>query len=252
MNLARTLIVASLLSLVVALPAAAVTVAEEHVPGGNTQLTWVTGFNTNRMLIGGTLAPSDAGYANPSGDHTVGVLTTAITDSGGIALSCTDPLGQSDYTWEGWVFTGNGDSRRGLILRGDPSNNFQSCYQFVLYSGLAQLSFRKLIGQSPTTLASWIGPNIPGGIPLANTWHYMKVQATGNAFRLWWDSTELTAGSGPIVDGSSPLLGGWVGVYNFRFDISNITALFDDLVLSADLATPSKGTSWGRLKALYR
>jgi hypothetical protein len=250
MHMAKTLSLASLLALAVALPAAA-TVVEEHVPNGNTQLVWVTGFNTNRMLIGGVLDGADPAYANPSGDHTVGVLTTAITDSGGIALSCTDPQGQSDYTWEGWFFTGDGTTRRGLIVRGDPTNNFYSTYQFVLYAGNAQLTFRKLLNQTPTTLQSWIGPAIPGGIPAANTWHHLKVTAVANTFRLWWDDTELTSG-GPIVDTNGPLLTGWVGVYNFRFDISNLTTYFDDLILTSESPTPTRNSTWGSLKALYR
>lgn len=232
--------------------ARAATVEQESVPGGNTQLVWSTGFNTNRMLIGGTLDASDPAYANPSGDHTVGLLTTATTDSGGIALSCVDPLGNADYSWEGWVFTGDGSSRRGLILRADPSNNFQSSYQFVLYAGLSQLSFRKLINQTPTTLRSWIGPiAIPGGMPAVNTWHKMKVQGTGNSFRCWWDDNELTF-QNPIVDTTSPLLAGWAGVYNFRYDIGNITAYFDDLVLSVDTPVPAHTTTWGAIKQLYR
>jgi hypothetical protein len=251
MHLAKTLCLASLLALASAAATNAATIVEEHVPGGDTQLVWLTGFNTNRMLIGGVLDPSNPAYANPSGDHTVGVLTTAITDSGGIALSCTDPQGQADYTWDGWMFTGDGNSRRGLILRADPTNNFQSSYQFVLYAGMAQLSFRKLINQTPTPLRSWIGPQIPGGIPAVNTWHHLKVEAIANGFRCWWDDVELTAGN-PIIDASSPLLTGFVGTYNFRFDISNITAYFDDLVLTTETPVPARTTSWGTLKAAYR
>lgn len=250
MHLVNKVSLATLLVLAFALPAAA-SVVEEHVPNGNTQLVWVPGFNTNRMLIGGMLDGSDPAYANPSGDHTVGVLTTAVSDSGGLALSCTDPQGTSDYTWEGWMFTGDSNSRRGLIVRGDFTSNFNSTYQFVLYSGNAQLSFRKLLNQTPQTLQSWIGPAIPGGIPAANTWHHMKITAIGNTFRLWWDTTELTA-AGPIVDNNSPLLTGWVGVYNFRFDISNLTTYFDDLVLTDERVTPTRNSTWGSLKALYR
>jgi hypothetical protein len=205
------------------------------------------------MLIGATLDASDPAYANPSGDHTVGALTTATTDSGGIALSCTDPHGYPDYGWEGWFNVGDGSSRRGLIVRGDPTISFMNSYQFVLFAGNAQLVFRKLLNQSPTTLASWIGPSIPGGIPAANSWHRLKVLAVGNTFRLWWDQTELTYASGPIVDNSNPLLSGWPGVYNFRFDISNLTTYFDDLALSfPEESTPTKTATWGRLKALYR
>ena len=252
MKLANTLSLVAVLAMAIAIPVHAFTIEEEHVPNGNTQLNWLTGFNTNRKLIGSTLLPADPAYANPSGDHTAGLLVSATTDSGGIALSCVDPLGQSDYTWEGWFFTGDGSSRRGLVLRADPTINFQSCYQFVLYAGMGQLVFRRLIGQVPTALASWIGPNIPGGVPAVNTWHYLKVSAVGNQFRLWFDATELTAGPGPVVDTAAPLLTGFVGVYNFRFDIGNIPVYFDDLVLSSEAPVPARNGSWGRLKALYR
>ena len=51
------------------------------------------------------------------------------------------------------MFTGDGSTRRGLVVRADPSNPsnaFASCYQFVIQSGRLQLSFRGAIvaGQS--------------------------------------------------------------------------------------------------------
>jgi hypothetical protein len=253
MRLANTITVAVLLLMSGFAIAALASTVEEHVPNGNTQLIWVPGFGTNRMLIGETLDPTDPAYANPSGDHTVGALTTATTDSGGIALSCTDPGPCPDYTWEAWFNVGDGSSRRGLVFRADPSISFMNSYQFVLYAGNAQLVFRKLLNQSPTTLASWIGPNIPGGIPAVNTWHHLKVEAIGSAFRLWWDDTELTgAPNAPIVDTTNPLTTGWVGVYNFRFDISNLTTYFDDLIMTPECIVPTKPSTWGQIKARYR
>jgi hypothetical protein len=79
----------------------------------------------------------------------------------------------------------------------------------------------------------------------------MKVQASANQFRCWWDGFELTAGN-PIVDATSPYLTGFVGTYNFNFSAGGITALFDDLVLSTEQVVPASQTSWGRLKSLYR
>jgi hypothetical protein len=251
MHPVRTLLATAVALTLIAGSAGAVVVTEEHVPGGVTQLNWLTGFDTNRRLEGLTLGAADPAYANPSGDHTVGSLTTAIPDSGGIALSAVDPLGQADYTWEGWVFTGNGDSRRGLFLRGDYSNNFKNGYVFVLYAGMGQIQFRKLAGQTPTSLRAWLTGTLPGGTPQLNTWHYMKVEAVANQFRCWWDNTELTAGD-PILDTNAPYLTGFVGVYNFNFSVGGITALFDDLVLSTENIVPTSNTSWGRLKSLYR
>lgn len=226
-------------------------ITEEHVTGGAMQLNWLTGFFTDRKLEPLTPGVADPAYANPSGDHTVGALTTAIPDSGGLALSCVDPLGQADYEWEGWVFTGNGDSRRGLVVRADHAANFSNAYVFVLYAGMGQLQFRKLAGQTPTSLRAWITSTLPGGVPALNSWHHMRVQASANMFRCWWDGAELTAGN-PIIDATSPYLTGFVGVYNFNFSVGGITAHFDDLVLSTEQVVAAKNTSWGRLKNLYR
>lgn len=255
--------VARLLALSIMLSAILVTVTsaavrEEHVTGGVLDLTWLPGL----LIPGGAplpnvmhaaiLDPSDPAYANPSGDHTVAVATNSMApDSGGVILTCTDPAGVSDYSWEGWMFTGAGNTRRGLVVRADPTNTFQSCYQFVIQSGLFQLNFRKLVNAAPTTLATWFATALPAGSVPPNTWHKMKVVAVGNGFQCFFDGYELTAGV-PIVDLTAPSLPtGWVGAYNFRFDLGNIPVYFDDLVLDG-LATPARPASWGAVKALYR
>lgn len=235
--------------------AAVTPVLQEHVTGGNLDLVWVPGFNTPvRNMQALTLDAADPAYANPSGDHTIANATNTVPDSGGIILTCTDPGAfNADYTWEGWMFTGGGNTRRGLVLRADPANNFQSCYQFVVQAGLLQINFRRLIGQTPTTLGTWFSSSLPefnGGTIPQNTWIHMKVIATGSSFRCFLNNNELTSG-GPIVD-ATPLLTGWVGAYNFRFDTGLVPVYFDDLVLSADAATPAKTTSWGNVKARYR
>lgn len=229
-------------------PANATTLLEEHITGGELDLVWQPGFGVPNSLEPLVLDPSHGAYGNPSGDHTAAQLVNADPDDGGIAISCTDPLGESDYAWEGAVFTGNGDSRRGLVVRADPSDDFFSGYQFVLQPGLLQLSFRKLVGGTPTTLQTWFTTDLPGGLPGTNEWHFMKIQCIGSEFRLWWDGSEVT--TDPIVDAELP--SGWVGVYNFRFDIGGIPFLVDDLILSVpDAPTPVIETSWGSLKHSY-
>lgn len=250
MKLVKMVVLALSMMLVVASQAAAYTILEEHVIGGSTQLNWLAGYDTPRKLLGATLDVSNPAYNNPSGDHTVGVLTNTVQDSGGIALSAVDPQGQNDYTWEGWFNTGDGNTRRGLVVRASYDDNFKSSYQFVLYAGMAQLVFRRLVGQTPTSLRTWVGPQIPGGIPLVNTWHHLKVEALGNQFRLWFDGVELTAGN-PVVD-ATPLLTGFVGVYNFRFDLGNVPVYFDDLMLTTQNVVPARTTSWGAIKNLYK
>lgn len=248
MKLAKIATIAAAAALMVSTAALAVPVAEEHVTGGVLDLPWVNGFGVSAHLMPLTLGVADPGYANPSGDHTVGIATTMPVDSGGIVLAATDPVGLSDYTWEGWVFTNAGNSRRGLIVRGDPSNDFQSCYQFVIQSGLLQMNFRKLVNSMPTTLGTWLTTTLPGGIPTANSWHHMKVIAQGNAFRCFMDGTELT--TTPIVD--SDLATGWVGVYNFRADQGEIPMYVDDLLLSPIDPTAAGVESFGSVKARYR
>jgi len=229
--------------------ALALDIKQERVPGGVLEQTWVPGFGVPRTLQAAILSAVDPAYANPSGDHTVGVLTNISPDSGGIALACTDPVSQADYVWEGWFFTGVGDTRRGLVLRADPSNQFQSCYQFVINAGLFQILFRKLVNGAPATLASWTSNTLPAGVPQQNTWHHMKVIAYANSYRCFFDGTELT--TTPIVDSSAPLLTGWVGVYNFRFDLGNVAVKFDDLKLSLEGSTAVRRVSWGSLKSRF-
>src|SRR4051794_22003397 len=125
-------VVASMLSFVSVAGAVPGAVKEEHVTGGLLDLGWDPGFGLSNRLQPLTLLPSDPAYANPSGDHTVGVATnSAAPDSGGLILTTTDPGGYSDYVWEGWIFTGAGNTRRGLVVRADPTNQFTSSYQFV-------------------------------------------------------------------------------------------------------------------------
>lgn len=225
-------------------------IKQERVPGGFLEQLWEAGFNTDRNLQPLTLLPSDLGYANPSGDHTVGVLTNTVQDSGGLALAVTDPLGQADYEWEGWFFTGAGNTRRGLVFRADPTNDFATHYQFVINAGLFQILLRKVVNSAPSVLASWTSNTLPGGIPAQNTWHHMRVRADANAFRVWFDGHELTAGT-PVIDPTSPLLTGFVGCYNFRFDLGNVPVLWDDFVLSTDAITSSRGISFGQLKTRF-
>jgi hypothetical protein len=257
MRVAKRLALSIVLSAIL-VTAAGAGVREEHVTGGVLDLVWQPGLllpNNDPLpnkMAAAILDPSDPAYANPSGDHTVAVATNSFApDSGGVILTCTDPAGFADYSWEGWMFTGAGNTRRGLVVRADPSNSFQSCYQFVIQSGLFQLNFRKLVNAAPTTLATWFATALPAGSVPPNTWHKMKVIAVGNGFRCFFDDFELTGGV-PIVDMSGPSLpAGWVGAYNFRFDLGDIPVYFDDLVLDG-LATPTRPSSWGAIKALYR
>jgi len=251
MKLAKTLALGLALGAALSTPARSA-VREEHVTGGALDLVWNPGLGLSNRLQPLTLGPADAGYNNPSGDHTVGLARSSMApDSGGVILTCTEPGGLSDYSWEGWIFTGDGNSRRGLVVRADPTNEFNSCYQFVIQSGLFQLNFRKLVNQAPTTLGTWFANTLPGGVPAVNTWHRMKVLAMGNGFQCWWDDYELTGGV-PIVDTAAPSLPtGYVGVYNFRFDQGLIAFLVDDLLLNPAGATAAREMSWGRLKTLY-
>jgi hypothetical protein len=250
MKVVSTFVLASLTLALFAATASAVVIKKESVTGGVLQQTWVQGFGVQNNATPVTLLPADPAYANPSGDHTVISTTNAVPDSGGIVLPCTDPLGQADYVWEADMFTGAGNTRRGLVIRADASFAFQNCYQFVIQSGLFQINFRKLLNQTPTTMGTWFTNTLPGGIPQPNTWHHMKVVAAANAFDCYFDGVKLN--TLPIIDSNSPLLTGWVGLYNFRFDLGGVPVLWDDATLSTDVVVGAKNTTWGRLKTLYR
>jgi hypothetical protein len=250
MRLGKSILAAALGALLVASIAAAAPYRAERVTGGVLDLAWQNGFNTSNNMQPATLDAAHPAYNNPSGDHTVAVAENAVPDSGGIIVTTTDAGGQNDYVWEAWIFTGDGNTRRGIIVRATPVDNATSFYMLVIESGLFQVRFRKLEGQTPTTLGSWLATDFPGGIPGVNQWHHMKVIAVGNQFRCFWDGYELN-GLTPIVD-PTPLPTGNVGCYNFRFDLGQVPVYFDDLFLSLPDATPVKRVSVGALKQLYK
>lgn len=230
-------------------PAGAAVVLTERVTDGTLDLPWSPGFGITWNAAAATLDASHPAYANPSGDHTVLVMATSPMDSGNVVISCTDPQGVADYIWEGWVFTGDGTSNRGLVLRADPNARFDNNYNFIIRPGLFELRFRRMTNQVPTTLASFFASQLPAGSIPQNTWHKMKVVAVGPSFRCYFDDVELT--SAPIVDTTYPT--GWVGVYHFKFGAPpKFEAYFDDLSLDGDAATPAARASWGAIKRRFR
>jgi len=233
-------------------PADTIVIAAEHVTGGVLDLPWLNGFGVSSNMKPLTLDPGHPAYDNPSGDHTVGeAMTSFAPDSGGIVVTATDPGGFKDYWWEGWVFTGDGNSRRGLIVRADPTSMFATNYQFVIQQGMANFAFRRLNGMGPaTTLRSWFSGNFPGGVPQVNTWHHMAIWAQGPTFRCYWDGFETTSLDSVIHDNT--LASGWVGVYNFRADLGFIPFYTDDLILYTDAPTPTRTVSMGEVKRRWR
>ena len=256
MSLAQKLSCALLLLAVGATTAGAtlpVVVKRERVPNGALEQTWIPGFGVGRTFTPLVLPAGNPAIPNPSGDNTVAVLQNNAITLGGIAACTTDPNGFSDYEWEADFFTGDGNTRRGIIVRADPG--FSQFYQLVINAGLFLIRFRKFVGGTPVVpdLASWTANLLPGGVPATNTWHHLAVIATGNTFHCFFDGTELTAGTlgSPVVDTSSPILTGAVGAYNFSASVGEVPAYFDDLVLSADHPIPTRNATWGGLKRLY-
>jgi len=226
---------------------------EEHVTGGVLDLLWINGYDTPNNMTPVTLASDHPAYANPSGDHTVGSATNAAPINGGLIVTTIDALGASDYQWEGWMFTGDGNTRRGLIFRASPANNVKTFYMFVLESGLLRLRFRKLVAPSQisTIVSEWFTTALPGGLPALNTWHHMKVVATGSSFQFFWDGVDVNGGA-PVVDAVDPLTSGNVGCYNFSAASGEVPVLYDDLLLTNLGPVASRRSSWGAIKKLYR
>ncbi len=235
----------------------ALSIAEEHVTGGVLDLAWDNGFGVSNNMEPLTLDPADPAYANPSGDHTVGSATNSqAPDSGGVILTTIDPHGADDYTWEGWIFTGTGNTRRGLVVRADPTvqsfsglpSKYISSYQFVIQSGLFQIAFRRVVGGAPTTLRAYNAAQLPAGSLPQNTWHKMKVEAFGSTFRCSIDGFEFTDLDSVINDATLP--SGWAGCYNFSAFTGNVPVYFDDLVLGT-VSTPARTASFGQIKAKW-
>lgn len=224
---------------------------EEHVTGGVLDQVWINGYDTANNMLPLTLAPEHVAYANPSGDHTVAVATNADPQLGGLIVTTVDAQGVNDYSWEGWIFTGDGNSRRGLIFRCTPAANVKTFYQFVLESGMLRLRFRKLVAPSQISsiLGEWFTTALPGGLPAINTWHHLKVVATGNMFQFFWDGVDINAG--PVVDATDPLMTGDVGCYNFS-PAGIVSVYYDDLALENLEPTSATPTTWGKIKNLYR
>jgi hypothetical protein len=253
LSLARKAFITALLLALNLSTAHASGVLKERVPGGALEQTWLPGFGVGRTFSPLILPAGDPALPNPSGDNTVAVLQNNDINLGGIAACATDPHGNADYIWEGNFFTGAGDTRRGLILRADPTNGFQTFYQFVINAGLFQIRFRKFVNGNPIVpdLASWFATVLPGGVPTQNSWHHLRVDATANAFDCYFDGIKLN--TTPIVDATDPILTGWVGAYNFSASVGEVPAYFDDLDLSCPtLPTAARGATWGALKRLYR
>ncbi len=237
----RSTVIAAVL-MALATSASAQMIRAEYVTGGALDESWIVGFGLSNAVTPRTMVFGDPAYSNPSGDHTVLVATNTDQENGGLALSCVTAAGYSDYSWKANIFTGNGDSRRGIIVRANPDNNYQSCYQLVIEQGLLTVRFRKLVNGTPTTLATWFTT------PATQTWRSLEVRAVGSSFRCFLDGVELT--TSPIVDTDLPT--GDAGVYNFRFDIGGIEFLVDDLELEALHTVAVQSTTWGKVKSLYR
>lgn len=253
MSFARSASITAILLAAVVCSSNAAGIKKETVPGGTLEQTWLPGFGVGRTFTPLVLPAGDPANPNPSGDNTVAVLQNNDINLGGIAACATDPGGFADYTWECNFFTGGGNTRRGLILRADPTNGFQTFYQFVINAGLFQIRFRKFVNGAPgaTDLASWFATVLPAGVPTVNSWHHMRVDAMGNSFDCWFDGVKLNAT--PIVDATDPILTGWVGAYNFSASVGEVPAYFDDLDLTCTIPpTAARGSTWGALKKLYR
>lgn len=229
---------------------------QERVPGGTLEQYWAPGFGVGRIFTPLVLPAGDPAIPTPSGDNTVAVLRNNDVGLGGIAESVTGTDGQFDYSWEADFFTGDGSTRRGLILRADPANGFQTFYQFVINSGLFLIRFRKFVNGNPVVpdLMSWQAPVVLGSLPTQNSWHHMEVEALGNRFTCKFDGITLPGATTATetVDADTPLLFGWVGAYNFSASVGEVPAYFDNLTLGHPMLTPVASKSWGELKKLYR
>ncbi len=226
-------------------PAGAEELYAERVTGGTLDLEWFTPYEEvgGNVPVALTLSGGEACYPNPSGDTHVVSLSTIPMGPYQLGGSLATDAVVSDGRLDAWIFTGSGEARVGILFRNSVGASYG--YQFVIDSGLFQVKFRRGDGgMSPETIAFWMGGDIPGGPPPANTWHKLSIEGVGDQINLWMD--DMLMPGCPFTDDTYD--SGYFGTYVFctvPFDL-----IADDIIMS-EVTSPVEEMTWGAIKAMY-
>jgi hypothetical protein len=176
---------------------------------GNVQLNWQSfpGFSPTRVTA---IASKQA----PDGDGWVGRISNG-TFGGFAALSYAGRPDLSDYSVEAWIFTTVTSDEKGplngIAIRVDPVEErfYRLASHFTAEARLTLAYVGRDTNNFPVYLKSWPASSLPGGGPRQSSWNKMKLTASGDSIRAYWNGQELPGS--PIRD--NRIARGYFGVY---------------------------------------
>lgn len=207
------------------------TLYSETFANGSLENMWYPDWNGNNMEV-------EFMSGNPSGDSWVGKLGNDLS-TGFVGTAFSGDPTWTDFRLEAWVYVpvamATSATYYGIEFRADSVGQGGSGYQFLArfredLSNQA-LRFRARVGATPTVIKDWTAAEIPGGIPTADGWHHMAVEAIGNQFRFFFDGNELPGG--PYTDNT--FTSGWIGAYIWDFAV--VANLFIDDIYVINTST---------------
>ncbi len=195
---------------------------EEYFTDGNLTLDWFDGWGLgNDMTV-------KAVTENPSGDGWVGYLSNA--GMVGTALAGASLL--KDYSVEADIYTAvrttSGGPYQGLVARWDTTTRYY--YALICDFDNTQrirLSFNE--SATPNVIHTWVGDEIPGGVPTVSGWHKLKLTLIGDQIWAYFDDIELPDCPFTYVGSER----GFFGVYCFSMGTDSV--LCDDIIVTEEM-----------------
>lgn len=202
----------------------------EYFTDGAMNLDWFTPWEE------GDTMQVDYWEGNPSGDNWVGFIENGLS-GGGVGTALSGELNMTDYEVSAQIYcTVNTSTYHGLVARWDTVGTDKYYYLRTDFDGDQRLQLRKFPGNSGMgdNIATWIGAQIPGGVPTSNSWHELALKVQGDQIWAYYDGN-LLSGS-PFTD--SYISRGFFGIYCFNFASTTETNCDDILVLGEAGAQP--------------
>jgi hypothetical protein len=194
---------------------------------GKASLNWVAYDYFNRDNL---LASVDS--STPTEDKGVGVLNN--DNAGGFAaLSYARDTKLSDFDLDVWLRVEVSGKEKGPLngiafrVDAEEGNFYRVATHFNEAEPKITLSF---VGEStnnfPEVVTTWDKNEIPGGLPQRTGWHKLRILASGDEARVWWNDKPLSGKPSKI----NRLEEGYVGVYaNFVGGLGKAETRIDDL-----------------------
>jgi hypothetical protein len=208
---------------------------QERFPNGNPELAWIAADGISQVRT--------ATRTNPSGDNTVGYVTSSV-DFGNTGQILAGAQTLRDYKVEAYVYlvrsaSALSGSNNGILARIVPlPQGFKGYVLASDFDGNNRLRLRKFLdapaGTPPELIRDWNALEIPNGLPTTSSWHKLGLEFQGNRVSAYYDD-QLLPGS-PFTDTGTD--SGFFGIYCFAgFDTPNDSASYFDDVLVTGTST---------------